>query len=174
MTDPSAQKQVSMMFNAISKRYDQVNRILSFGIDQKWRKKLSEHLPEKKNLRLLDLATGTCDQLLSLMETEKIAEALGIDLAQEMLALGEKKVAATPYAEKVELKLASALEIPSSDSSFGASAYAAKSDTPESRTRRYGHRQCWSCRDAVSDQLAWSIAAPFPAHVGLPCAFGTG
>ncbi|NGX26659.1 MAG: Demethylmenaquinone methyltransferase [Chlamydiae bacterium] len=118
MTDPSAQKQVSMMFNAISKSYDQVNRILSFGIDQKWRKTLTEHLPEKKNLRLLDLATGTCDQLLSLMETEKIAEALGIDLAQEMLAIGEKKVAATPYAEKVELKLASALEIPSSDSSF--------------------------------------------------------
>ncbi|MDN3506249.1 MAG: bifunctional demethylmenaquinone methyltransferase/2-methoxy-6-polyprenyl-1,4-benzoquinol methylase UbiE [Simkaniaceae bacterium] len=112
------QGQVSQMFNAIAKSYDRVNRILSFGIDQRWRKLLASYLPEKENLRLLDLATGTCDQLLTLMETEKVVEALGIDLAEEMLSLGREKVAATSYANQVELKVASALEIPVSENSF--------------------------------------------------------
>ncbi len=112
------QEQVSHMFNAIAKRYDRGNRILSFGIDQKWRKLLTQHLPNKNDLRLLDLATGTCDQLLTLMETEKITEAIGIDLAEEMLAIGKKKVAASSYADQIELKCASALEIPAPDASF--------------------------------------------------------
>jgi len=118
MPESDTQAQVSHMFNAIAKQYDRVNRILSFGIDQKWRKLLASNLPEKENLRLLDLATGTCDQLLTLMETNKVAKALGIDLAEDMLSLGGKKVAATPFAEKVELQVASALSIPAKDSSF--------------------------------------------------------
>ena len=112
------QTQVSHMFNAISKRYDRVNRIVSFGIDQKWRKTVASHLPEKENLRLLDLATGTCDQLIALLETEKVSAAVGIDLAEEMLAIGLEKLSHTPYAEKVELKVASASEIPFSDNTF--------------------------------------------------------
>lgn len=118
MQDGDTQVRVSHMFNAIAKSYDRVNRILSFGIDQRWRKLLASHLPEKENLRLLDLATGTCDQLLTLMETDKVVEALGIDLAEDMLSLGKEKVASTSYASQVELKVASALEIPAKDNSF--------------------------------------------------------
>jgi demethylmenaquinone methyltransferase / 2-methoxy-6-polyprenyl-1,4-benzoquinol methylase len=108
----SSEKQISQMFNAISPTYDKVNRVLSFGIDRLWRKKLKEHLPPGHHLNLLDLATGTCDQILALMKTGKFDEAMGIDLAEEMLREGRRKIAATPYAECIDLKVASALEIP--------------------------------------------------------------
>lgn len=112
------QEQVSSMFNAISKGYDRVNRCLSLGIDQRWRKTLARHLPEKKNLKLLDLATGTCDQLILLMQTGKIASGMGIDLADEMLAIGKKKISKLSFAKKIELMHASASKLPFPDQSF--------------------------------------------------------
>jgi demethylmenaquinone methyltransferase / 2-methoxy-6-polyprenyl-1,4-benzoquinol methylase len=118
MRPNTTQEQVSQMFNAISPSYDRVNRILSFGLDAKWRKKLIPHLPDGKELHLLDLATGTCDQLLTLMSSGKIASAWGIDLADEMLEIGKKKVAQSGFEERVKLLNASALEIPSLDESF--------------------------------------------------------
>ena len=54
------------MFNRIAKTYDPVNRLLSFGLDTRWRKKVGNLLPKKENIHLLDLATGTADQVLSL------------------------------------------------------------------------------------------------------------
>jgi len=106
------------MFNAISPTYDRVNRILSFGLDVHWRKKLLSFLPPGQNLKGLDLATGTCDQLLCLMKTGKFQYGMGIDLAQEMLAKGKEKVFHFPFAKKVDLKVASALQIPAEDGVF--------------------------------------------------------
>jgi len=118
MSKISSQTEVSQMFNAISPSYDRVNRILSFGIDQRWRKTLKKHLPEGSHIHLLDLATGTCDQLLELMKTGKINKACGIDLAEEMLDIGKGKIAKSAFADKVSLSVASALEIPLDDESF--------------------------------------------------------
>lgn len=106
------------MFNAISTSYDRVNRILSFGIDVRWRKKMVEHLPQGERLTLLDLATGTCDQLLTLMQSGKFASAIGMDLAEEMLKMGREKVSQSPFSKKVVLQLASALEIPLEENVF--------------------------------------------------------
>ncbi len=112
------QRQVSQMFNEISSSYDWVNRILSFGIDRRWRKRLLSHLPKKKDLRLLDLATGTGDQLLSLLKSGKIGDAVGIDLAEEMLSIGRKKIIAQGYGDQVRMQVGSATKIPSEDSLF--------------------------------------------------------
>lgn len=118
MTD---RKDVWKMFNRISPTYDRVNRILSLGMDQGWRRKVSSFLPERNNLRLLDLATGTGDQLIALFESpHKIETAVGLDLADEMLALGQKKVEARPYWNKIEWLRADAENIPFADSSFDA------------------------------------------------------
>ena len=74
------------MFNQIAKTYDRINRILSLGMDHGWRRKVSQNLPAKKNLHLLDLATGTGDQLLSHFESgASIYKAYGIDLAKDCL-----------------------------------------------------------------------------------------
>lgn len=113
-----AEKQVSEMFNSISSKYDRVNRILSFGIDRSWRRKMASLLPDKTPIKLLDLATGTCDQLLSMMASRPIEEAVGIDLAKEMLQVGVTKVTHSPFANRIRLEVASALDIPAEEASF--------------------------------------------------------
>lgn len=118
MEKTDAQTIVSQMFNAISPAYDFVNRVLSFGIDARWRKRVNQHLPNHSNLEVIDLATGTCDQILSVMKSQKVDSAVGIDLAEEMLNKGREKVARSPFHTQIDLKLASALEIPEEDASF--------------------------------------------------------
>ena len=56
------------MFDTIASRYDFVNRVLSLGIDVSWRKKVADYFPEKKQIRLLDLGTGTGDFILALVK----------------------------------------------------------------------------------------------------------
>ena len=75
------------MFNRIAKTYDSVNRLLSFGLDVGWRKKVGLMLPQKENVALLDLATGTADQVLMLCKEhpQKITNAVGMDLSEGML-----------------------------------------------------------------------------------------
>lgn len=92
------------MFDQISPRYDLINHLFSFGADLYWRRKLIRHLPRGKGLRLLDLATGTGDQLLTIIKKAKQVEtALGLDLSPEMIRMGQKKFIDKPYAHQVTL-----------------------------------------------------------------------
>lgn len=117
MTETVSQEQVSHMFNAISKKYDLTNRLISLGIDRGWRRKLKQHIIGS-DLVLLDCATGTCDQLLSLMDLGTIQQAVGIDLAEEMLAIGKQKVEISPHADQVDLVVGNALSMPLEDGRF--------------------------------------------------------
>jgi demethylmenaquinone methyltransferase/2-methoxy-6-polyprenyl-1,4-benzoquinol methylase len=114
-----SRKEIWKMFDQISPTYDCVNRIMTFGLDQLWRKKLCHFLPVKKGLNILDCATGTGDQIIALFEKNPdIASVVGIDLAEAMLALGKQKIAKKNYKDKVLFQLASALEVPFSDQHF--------------------------------------------------------
>ena len=107
------------MFDQISPTYDRVNRVITLGMDQLWRKRMCRFLPEREDLCVLDCATGTGDQILCLMEhSSRVKRVVGIDLAAEMVALGEKKLKNKPYREAIELKVASALDIPFPDGTF--------------------------------------------------------
>ena len=71
------------MFDRIAATYDPVNRLLSFGLDRNWRKKVNSLLPKKTGLRLLDLATGTADQILMLCKiNSNIGPSIGMDLSE--------------------------------------------------------------------------------------------
>lgn len=119
MPTQHAKSEVWKMFNQISPTYDRTNRILSLGIDQYWRKKVARFLPHKDKIRLLDCATGTGDQIFSLMKkSRRVHQAVGIDLASEMLRIGKKKLKKKPYAHQVMLKQASVLALPFVDNSF--------------------------------------------------------
>ena len=84
---------VSFMFDRIAKRYDLLNHILSLGQDIFWRKKVGTFLLGRSGQYLLDLATGTGDQLLYLMKnSDKIEKAVGIDFSTEMLTVGREKI----------------------------------------------------------------------------------
>jgi demethylmenaquinone methyltransferase / 2-methoxy-6-polyprenyl-1,4-benzoquinol methylase len=108
---------VIQIFDEIAPTYDRTNRILSAGVDLYWRRKMASLLPKMEKIKLLDCATGTGDQLLSLLKrSPRIHQAVGIDLAEEMLKIGREKL--QPYAHRASLKKASATEIPYTEDTF--------------------------------------------------------
>ena len=107
------------IFNRIAKSYDSVNRILSFGLDIGWRKKVNTLLPQKNGLRLLDLATGTADQVIMLCDINpNIGSATGMDLSDEMLNIGREKI--KRFNGKIELHNGDAVQLPIEDSQYDA------------------------------------------------------
>ena len=119
-SEPS-RKDVWRMFDRIAPRYDLINRWLSFGLDVSWRKRMASLLPEGESLAVLDLATGTADQLLLLCdECDRIDQAVGMDLSENMLEVGRKKVAASRRCDCINLKMGDAVNIPEEDHMYHA------------------------------------------------------
>ncbi len=84
-------EQVTQMFDAISGNYDGLNRVISFGIDIKWRKRVVNILKTKKPMSILDIATGTGDLAINMVETGA-KRIIGLDISPGMLEVGRKKV----------------------------------------------------------------------------------
>lgn len=107
------------LFDEIAPRYDLLNRVLSFGLDLRWRKQLARFLPAKAELDLLDVAAGTADVLIILQQQcPRIRSAWGIDLSENMLAIGRQKISNKGLESKISLKKGDGQEIPFPDSSF--------------------------------------------------------
>ena len=117
---PSRQD-VHRMFDRIARRYDILNRLLSFGQDILWRKKLAKILNKDKAETVLDLATGTADVLLSVHKyNQAMRLGVGIDLAAEMLQVGRYKLERANLSGKTLLLRAVVLSVPIADNSFDA------------------------------------------------------
>ena len=111
--------QIERMFDAIAPRYDLLNRVLSAGIDQKWRKKVIRLIQEVQPLRVLDVATGTAD--LAIMGARNgIPNTVGVDISEEMLSVGRKKIVAKKLTDQVVLQSGDAEQLPFSDAQFDA------------------------------------------------------
>ncbi|WP_396212326.1 bifunctional demethylmenaquinone methyltransferase/2-methoxy-6-polyprenyl-1,4-benzoquinol methylase UbiE [Flavobacterium sp.] len=112
-------EQVTQMFDTISGNYDGLNRIISFGIDIKWRKKVLKLVTAKNPKTILDIATGTGDLAILMSETnaEKI---VGLDLSVGMLEVGKTKIAAKKLSNKIEMVVGDSENLPFNDNSFDA------------------------------------------------------
>lgn len=111
---------VALMFNRIAHRYDLLNHLLSANRDKRWRRKLVDLLPPGENLRVLDLATGTGDQLLSAFECGRVSEGIGLDPAEKMLEIGREKIARRGLADRLRLETGFAESLPVADKSIDA------------------------------------------------------
>ena len=85
-------EQVELMFNNISPKYDLLNRVLSLGIDKIWRKQALNLLKKDAPLYILDVATGTADLSIEAASRLKPTSIVGIDIAENMLAIGREKI----------------------------------------------------------------------------------
>jgi demethylmenaquinone methyltransferase/2-methoxy-6-polyprenyl-1,4-benzoquinol methylase len=113
------QEKICLMFDRIAGTYDSVNRVLSMGQDLRWRRIVTDRLPLLGDLRILDIATGTADLLISMCQHRaNIFEAHGVDLAEKMLAIGQKKINKLELAKKITLSKADAVALPFADNSF--------------------------------------------------------
>ena len=107
------------MFDRIAPRYDFLNRMLSFRQDVAWRKRMAGMMPAGYNLRLLDIATGTADQIISIMKSAPaVQSAIGVDMSEGMLDQGRDKIARLQWQDRVALKTGDAMRIPEPDAGF--------------------------------------------------------
>lgn len=111
-----------LMFDQIAKRYDLLNRLISLGLDQSWRKKLVASLPTEGEL--LDVATGTADVALALAHTYSKSTVTGLDPSVNMLDVGRQKVDRRRLNERVTLDVGTALDMPYESNRFAGSCVA--------------------------------------------------
>lgn len=108
------------MFDRIAGRYDLLNRVLSLGIDRRWRRRMVASLGLEPGHRVLDLATGTADVALEVLRQAPRATVVGLDPAPRMLDIGRAKVARAGLGEAIVLRLGDAQQLPFEDRSFDA------------------------------------------------------
>lgn len=114
-------ERIRAMFGSIAPRYDLLNRLLSLGIDRRWRRFAVGKIGVKGPGKVLDVATGTGDVALEIAaQTPVSVEIVGIDFTPEMIELGRVKVRQSRHAERIQLQVAPCEEIPYEDGTFDA------------------------------------------------------
>lgn len=116
------------MFDRIAQRYDLVNRVLSFGQDIRWRRRVIRELgldTRKKTKpafgrgrwfgerpRVLDIATGTGDLAIDIARCCPGAQLVGLDPSPGMLEIAEQKIAKRGLSARVTLLVGDAQNLP--------------------------------------------------------------
>jgi len=118
-SDLSKKEQVTKMFDTISDDYDGLNRVISFGIDIKWRKKVVNLVAAQQPKMVLDIATGTGDLAIAIADTnaEKI---IGLDISSGMLEIGKEKISKKGLSSKIDMVLGDSENMPFEDNTFDA------------------------------------------------------
>lgn len=119
-TEGSKKQQVIRMFDNISGTYDLLNSILSLGIDRYWRKKALNLISKTPgdSLKLLDIASGTCDLAIQAARTYKNSKIIATDVSEKMLEIGRAKVIKQHLQDQIEYQFADAENIPFTENTF--------------------------------------------------------
>lgn len=112
-------QQVTKMFDTISKEYDGLNRVISFGIDIKWRNKVVQLVANKTPQNVLDIATGTGDLAISLTKTSA-KEIIGLDISDGMLEVGRQKIKTKNLDGIINMVIGDSEDLPFEDHTFDA------------------------------------------------------
>ena len=118
-SDLGKKDQVTKMFDTISKDYDGLNRVISFGIDIKWRKKVVNLVKEANPDTILDIATGTGDLAINLAKTNA-TKIVGLDISSGMLDIGKQKIKKKSLDSKIDMILGDSEDMPFEDNAFDA------------------------------------------------------
>ena len=112
-------EQVAMIFDNISANYDGLNRVISFGIDISWRKKVVQLVSKNNPKQILDIATGTGDLaiMMSQLNPDKI---IGLDISAGMLDVGKRKIANVNLSDKIDMVVGDSENMPFDDNTFDA------------------------------------------------------
>ena len=109
--------QIEKMFDSISVEYDLLNRILTFGSDIRWRKKIVSIARTSNPKHILDIATGTADIALELSKIND-SKITGVDISRKMLEVGRTKIKLKKLSNQIILESGDAECLNYSDESF--------------------------------------------------------
>lgn len=110
-------KQVEQMFDTISGNYDSMNRMITLGTDQGWRRKVLKMVSDTQPESILDIATGTGD-LAILFSKTNASKIVGLDLSAGMLEAGRIKVKELQLENRIEMIQGDSEALPFPDNSF--------------------------------------------------------
>lgn len=111
---------IRTMFAGIARRYDLTNRILSFGMEGIWRRRLVRLAAERRPADIADLATGSGVVAFELKKALPAARVSGYDFCRPMIDVAETKQASLPAAEKIPFALGDCMALPLADASLDA------------------------------------------------------
>ena len=116
------------MFDRIAARYDFVNRLLSLGLEQRWRRRVVRALGLETRKRysrggergswfgefprVLDVATGTGDLAIEIARACPGASVIGLDPSAGMLGVAKQKLAKRGLTDRVSLVIGDAQHLP--------------------------------------------------------------
>ena len=112
------------MFDAIADRYDTLNRIISMGMDQSWRKKAVAALELHAGDHVLDLATGTGDLAVMMAQLVPGLTVTGVDPSANMIAVGQDKLERAGLHKRVSMMIGDGQALPFEDDTFDGSVVA--------------------------------------------------
>ena len=112
-------QQVTEMFDKVSSNYDFLNRVLTFGIDISWRKKVVALVQSGNAKKVLDIATGTGD-LVIMMAQKGIEEVIGLDISPGMLDIGRQKVKDEGLEGTIDMVIGDSENLPFEEGTFDA------------------------------------------------------
>ena len=115
----SKKQQVAKMFDTISNEYDGLNRVISFGIDLKWRNKVVEIVGLQNPDSILDIATGTGDLAINLTKTNA-KKIIGLDISEGMLNVGREKINLKQLNHTIDMVVGDSENLPFENDSFDA------------------------------------------------------
>ncbi|HEX9098569.1 MAG TPA: class I SAM-dependent methyltransferase [Candidatus Dormibacteraeota bacterium] len=107
------------LFRRLPGRYDLLAEVLSFGQNGRWRAELVKHVIANNPKRVLDVATGTAGVAIAVARRSN-AQITGVDVSEDMLEIGRRRVDAAGLHGRIELEAGRAEELPFADCAFDA------------------------------------------------------
>lgn len=113
-------EQVAQMFDNISNEYDGLNRIISFGTDMNWRKKVVKIIGKNNPKQILDIATGTGDLAILMAKSLTPKKITGLDISRGMLEVGKQKISKASLSQTIEMVVGNSENMSFKDNTFDA------------------------------------------------------
>ena len=112
---------VQRMFGRIAGVYDLMNRLMTAGLDGRWRQFAARQVALGPDQRALDMGTGTADLAIAIAQTSPAsARVVGVDFTPAMLERGQRKLERLGLDERVELRQGDGERLDFPDDSFDA------------------------------------------------------
>ncbi len=110
---------VQRLFGRIAHVYDPMNRLMSFGLDRRWRAFAARYLALSSGELGLDLGAGTADLSIAVIRCSGPGtHMIGMDITPEMLEVGRSKIARLGLQDQIELRVGDAEHIDLPDNSI--------------------------------------------------------